>query len=73
MHNIHATLDPQESNFQEAGTDYATFTKLHQIVYYTISEWARQQNANKHGLYQFWLLTWHDHLKTTINISSSQR
>jgi hypothetical protein len=31
--NIHAILDPQASKYQEAGTDYATFTKLHQIVY----------------------------------------
>jgi hypothetical protein len=56
---------PDEKDYQEAGTDFPSFTQLHQIVYKTIVEWAAQPNARKHNFYQLWLTSWRDSITAT--------
>jgi hypothetical protein len=34
-----------EKEYQEAGTEFQTFTKLHQVVYEIISHWSAQPDA----------------------------
>jgi hypothetical protein len=49
--------EPQpDKEFDEAGTDYTSFTKLHTLVYETTSKWAtKHPMAHKHKFFQLWL------------------
>ncbi len=63
---IRAMTEPEpDKDYQEAGTDFPTFTRLHQLVYKTISEWAEQPNARKNKFYQIWLTAWRDAITAT--------
>jgi len=42
----------------KAGTDTASFSKLHKLAHSIIVEWEIQQEASKHKFYQQWLLHW---------------
>jgi hypothetical protein len=59
--------EPQsDPDFAEAGTDFASFTKLHTSVYEVISDWATHQPvARKHKFYQLWLTAWRDSIHAT--------
>ena len=58
-------LEPSDKDYQEAGTDFQSFTKLHQLIYKTISEWAEQPNSRKNKFFQFWLTAWRDAITAT--------
>jgi len=61
---IRAVIE-SEKEYQEAGTESQTFTKLHQVVYEIISNWAAQPDARKHKFYQLWLSAWRDAITAT--------
>jgi hypothetical protein len=54
-----------EKEYQEAGTEFQNFTKLHQVVYEIISHWAAQPDSRKHKFYQLWLSAWRDAITAT--------
>jgi hypothetical protein len=59
--------EPQpDKEFDEAGTDYTSFTKLHTLVYETTSKWAtKHPMAHKHKFFQLWLSAWRDKIQAT--------